>query len=311
MQRSVTIGSRGSVLALRQSNLIARQLAQRYPQVTFEVQVIKTKGDLVLDLPLADIGDKGLFVKELQKALLDGQIHMAVHSLKDLPTDTTGGLALAAVSQREDVRDVLVSRDGASLKDLPSGARLGTSSRRRGSQLQHYRKDLAIRDLRGNLDTRLRKLDEGQYEGVVVAAAGVRRLGLEARITEYLPQEICLPAPGQGALAIETREDDAATRQMLVAINDPAAYRTTGAERAFLARLEGGCQIPIGAYAQEEAGQMVLDGMVASIDGERLIRSRIQGRPEDWQRIGEELAEQVLGMGAGDILRQIWTPWRS
>lgn len=311
MQRSVTIGSRGSALALRQANLIAQQLAQLYPHTTFEVQVIKTTGDLVLDRSLADIGDKGLFVKELQKALLDSQIHLAVHSLKDLPTETPSGIVLAAVSTREDVRDVLIAREATSLSSLAPGSRLGTSSRRRAAQLRRHRKDLDIRDLRGNLDTRLRKLDDGDYDAILAAAAGVRRLGLEARITEYLLVEISLPAPGQGALAIEVREDDDATREMLAVINDPAAYRTTGAERAFLGRLEGGCQIPIGAYAREQEGNLVLDGMVASLDGERLVRSYIQGPPENWKELGETLAEQVLEMGAGDILRQIWGPRRT
>ena len=295
-------------MALRQSNLIAQQLAQLYPHTAFEVQVIKTTGDLVLDRPLADIGDKGLFVKELQKALLDGQIHLAVHSLKDLPTETPSGIVLAAVSTREDVRDALIAREATSLATLAPGARLGTSSRRRAAQLRCHRKDLDIRDLRGNLDTRLRKLDDGEYDAILAAAAGIRRLGLEARITEYLPVEISLPAPGQGALAIEAREDDDDTREMLTAFNDPAAYRATGAERAFLGRLEGGCQIPIGAYAREREGNLVLDGMVASLDGERLVRSTIRGPADNWRRLGEDLARQVLEMGAGDILRQIWGP---
>ena len=310
MTRRVIIGSRGSVLALRQSNTVAQQLAQAYPQFTFEIQVIKTKGDLVLDQPLADIGDKGLFVKELQHALLDGQVHMAVHSLKDLPTDPAPGLTLAAVSEREDVRDALIARAGSSLEELRPGASLGTSSRRRAAQLRHFRADLSIQDLRGNLDTRLRKLSEGQYDAVVVAAAGVRRLGLEAQITQYLPVEMCLPAPGQGALAVEAREDDLETAEMLTAIDDPSAHRATGAERALLARLQGGCQIPIGAYAQERDGRLVLDGMVASMNGDRMVRSRIEGPAEDWDALGNRLAERLLEMGAGEILREIWTPVR-
>ncbi len=298
-------------MALRQSNSVAQQLSQLFPQASFEVQIIKTKGDMILDRPLADIGDKGLFVKELQKTLLDGQIHLAVHSLKDLPTDSAPGIALAAVSVREDVRDVLVTRAAGSLDELPAGTRLGTSSRRRASQLRHYRNDLTISDLRGNLDTRLRKLDDGQYDAIVVAAAGVRRLGLESNITQYLPVEICVPSPGQGALGIEAREDDAFTLELLKVIDDPATHRATGAERAFLGRLEGGCQIPIGAYALERDGLLVLDGMVASINGDKLVRSHIEGSPEDWLKLGEALAERVLEMGAGDILREIWTPWKT
>lgn len=310
MTKKIVIGSRGSALALRQSNSVAKQLSQHYPELTFEVRIIKTKGDMVLDRPLADIGDKGLFVKELQKAMLDGETDMSVHSLKDLPTDTAPGLVLAAVSTREDVRDALVAREAGSLDDLPAGARLGTSSRRRASQLRHYRKDLVITDLRGNLDTRLRKLQEGEYDAIIVAAAGVRRLGLESQITQYLSPDMCLPSPGQGALAIEAREDDDFTRGLLKVLDDPAAHRATGAERAFLGRLEGGCQIPIGAYAQIEDGRMVLDGMVASINGDTLVRSRIDGPADDWQRLGEQLAERVLELGAGEILREIWTPWR-
>lgn len=307
MTSKIIIGSRGSALALRQSRTVAQQLAQHFPNRTFEVQIIKTKGDLILDRPLADIGDKGLFTKELQGALLDGEIHLAVHSLKDLPTDQPSGLALAAVSAREDVRDVLVTRAGDSLDELPAGSRLGTSSRRRTAQLRHYRSDLDILDLRGNVDTRVRKLEDGQYDAIIMAAAGLRRLGLDSHITQYLPMDICLPAPGQGALAIETREDDADTRAMLLAaIDDPEAHRATAAERAFLGRLEGGCQIPIGAYAEERDGQLFLDGVVASLDGARLIRSRIHGSPDDFQRLGKQLAERVLEMGAGDILRDIW-----
>lgn len=309
MTQEVIIGSRGSALALSQSQALAQELAGHYPQHDFQIRAIKTKGDLILDRPLADIGDKGLFVKEIQKALLDGQVHMAVHSLKDLPTDATEGLVLGAVCLREEARDVLIAREGGSLDGLRQGARLGTSSRRRAAQLRHYRADLAIHDLRGNLDTRLRKLDEGQYEAIVVAAAGVRRLGLQGRITQFLATEICLPAPGQGALAVEAREDDEHIRSMLRAIHDPATYRATGAERAFLARLEGGCQIPIGAYAWEQDGHLDLEGMVASIDGRELVRFQIQGPPEDWRRLGEDLAERMLEIGASEILRQIWTPW--
>ncbi|MDP2662986.1 MAG: hydroxymethylbilane synthase [Dehalococcoidia bacterium] len=311
MTDNVIIGSRGSALALRQSHTVAQQLSQAHSGLTFEVRIIKTKGDLVLDRPLADIGDKGLFVKELQKALLDGEIHLAVHSLKDLPTESRIGLVLAAVSLREDVRDVLVSRVAGSLEDLPPGARLGTSSRRRASQLRRFRNDLDICDLRGNLDTRLRKLDEGQYEAIVLAAAGIRRLGLDSRITQYLSVERCLPSPGQGALGIEAREGDEFTLKILKTIDDPATHQSTGAERAFLGRLEGGCQIPIGAYAQVRDGRLVLEGMVASINGDRLIRSQIEGTPEQAEILGQELAERVLEMGAGDILREIWTPWRT
>jgi hydroxymethylbilane synthase len=311
VKASVLIGSRGSPLALLQAGYIAKRLSQHAPHISVEIVPIRTKGDQVQDLPLADIGEKGLFVKELQKALLAGRVHLAVHSLKDLPTDMPPGLTIGAVSPREDPRDVLISSQGQTLDQLPAGARLGTSSRRRAAQLLHCRGDLPILDLRGNLDTRLRKLDQGLYEAIVVAAAGVHRLGLESRITQYLPPEVCLPSPGQGAIAVEVREEDVSTRELLTSINDPVAYRTTGAERSFLARLGGGCQVPVGAYAREEGEELTLLGMVASIDGTSLIRSSARGPRERWREIGEELAERILELGAGDILRQIWTPWRT
>lgn len=296
------IGSRDSALALWQAGWVIHQLENQDSSLELIIKKIKTQGDKILDVPLARVGGKGLFVKEIESALLAGEIDLAVHSLKDLPTDLPDGLVLIAVSEREDARDVLVSRRGLTLEELPSGSRVGTSSLRRSAQLLHYRPDLEMVNLRGNLDTRLRKAATEAYDAVVVAAAGVLRLGLESQITQYIPLEICLPAVGQGVLGIEIRADDACAQRLLTPINDLGTYQAALAERAFLRTLEGGCQVPIGAYAEVVEGRLRLTGMVASLDGRKIIREDKTGSAAEAEHVGESLAQELLERGAGRLL---------
>lgn len=299
----LVIGSRGSQLALWQANWAKAELERRgYPVA---IEIIRTTGDRVTDVPLAKVGSKGLFTKEIEEALLDGHVHLAVHSLKDLPTELPAGLALGAVPKREDPRDVLVSRHGARFAELPRGALVGTSSLRRSAQLLHARADLRVEPLRGNLDTRLRKLDEGRLGAIVLAAAGLRRLGWESRITEYLAPGLLCPAVAQGALGIEMRADDEATGQALALLDDAAARKETAAERALLRRLGGGCQVPIGGSAQLGAdGRLTLRGVVASPEGNRLFRGQVEG--DDPEELGTRLAAQLLRDGAGQILEEVY-----
>jgi len=306
----LVLGTRGSPLALWQARHVAGRLEAAWPGLGVRLEVIRTTGDKIQDVPLAKLGGKALFVKEIEEALLDGRVDLAVHSMKDVPTDLPAGLHILAIGEREDPRDVLISRTGTRFGDLPRGARVGTSSLRRQAQLLHHRPDLEIVGLRGNLDTRLRKLHSEGLDAIVLAAAGVRRLGLFDRVTEVLPPELSLPAIGQGALGIEVREPSAECRepragQLVGVLDHPDTHAAVDAERAFLRRLEGGCQVPFAAHAEVERGRIRLRGLVAMPDGTRLVRGERQGEARDGHAIGTALAEELLGRGAREILQRI------
>ena len=264
-----------------------------------------TKGDRILDAPLAKIGGKGLFTKELEQAMLAGEIDLAVHSLKDMPTELPEGLMLAAVTERFDPGDAVVSPRYQTLANLPQGAKVGTSSLRRRAQLLAKRPDLEIVSLRGNVNTRLKKLEEENFDAIILAVAGLKRLGFHDRITEVLPREICLPAVGQGALAIEARADDEATLSLIAFLDDAATRAAARAERAFLARVEGGCQVPVGVYAEAADEALEMEAVIASIDGERLYRKKKAGSALDAPAIGRALAEELLAMGGKEILQEL------
>jgi hydroxymethylbilane synthase len=302
----LVIATRGSKLALAQARWVAGRLAALRPGLEVELKVIKTKGDKITDVPLAAVGGKGLFVKEIEEALLAGRAQLAVHSMKDVPAELPPGLVIAGVSPRQDVRDVLVSRRWGSLEELPPGARVGTSSLRRRAQLLARRPDLEVVPLRGNVETRLRKLDEQGLDAVILAAAGLARLGLEQVATQYLPVETLLPAVGQGALGLECREDDAATRELVAALADPAAAAAVEAERAFLGRLEGGCQVPIAAHAVLEGDRLWLRGLVADLEGRRLVRAQGRAPRAEAAALGRQVAEEVLESGGREILAQVY-----
>jgi hydroxymethylbilane synthase len=303
---SVVLGTRGSKLAVHQSEWVQARLKELAPHVTVTLRRIQTSGDKILDVPLAKIGGKGLFVKEIEEALLSGEIDLAVHSMKDVPTELPEGLELLCIPFREDPRDALISRDGRMFKELPHGARVGTSSLRRQSQLLQARPDLSISMLRGNLDTRLKKLREGHFDAIVLAAAGLRRLGWEREITEYLPPEISLPAIGQGALGIEGRGDDLFLRSLLSGLEHAPTRTMVLAERALLHRLQGGCQVPIAAHATLNGSDVTLEGLVASVDGKEIIRDTVRGTVADPESMGIELAERLLARGGDKILQAIY-----
>lgn len=300
------IGTRGSPLALFQANWVKEKLLQNYSDLIIHLVKIKTTGDKIQDAPLARIGGKGLFVKEIEEALLRGEIDLAVHSIKDLPTELPDGLALSAITKREDPRDVLISREGRGLRELPKGARIGTSSLRRQVQLISFRGDFTFVPLRGNLETRIRKLEQLHLDGIVLAYAGVKRLGFEDRITEVLPPEISLPAIGQGALGIETRVGDEAIEGKIRVLDDWESSITVMAERAFLRRLGGGCQVPIAALGRVEGSLLRIDAMVGTLDGKRIIRDWVKGSPDRAEDLGKELAQRLLEKGAEEILGEIY-----
>jgi hydroxymethylbilane synthase len=306
----LVIGTRGSQLALWQANHVAERLLAAFPDLTVELQTIKTTGDKILDVPLARVGGKALFVKEIEEALLDRRVDLAVHSMKDVPTDLPVGLDIVAITEREDPLDVLISRTGARFTDLPRGGRVGTSSLRRQAQLLHHRPDLTIVPLRGNLDTRLRKLDSEGLDAIVLAAAGVKRLGWTDRITEVLSPDICLPAIGQGALGIEMREPRAECREpsaaeIIGALDHPETRAAILAERAFLRRLEGGCQVPFAAHARISRDRVLIRGLVATPDGKQLVAGEHHGLLREAEAAGIALAEDLLGRGAAEILRAV------
>jgi len=302
--RKIIIGSRGSQLALWQANYVAAFLKKRgIDQI--EIKKIKTTGDKILDAPLAKIGGKGLFVKEIELALSRGEIDLAVHSMKDVPTEIPSNLKIAAILKREDPRDVLISRDNLSLFSLPLGTAIGTSSLRRKAQLLHLRPDFQMVDLRGNLDTRLRKMAEGQFEAMILSAAGIDRLGWSDRITQRIPSEVCLSAVGQGAIGIEIRKDDLEMEKVASSLDDFTTHIAILAERALMKRLEGGCQVPIGALGQIRDGKLSLQAVVASLDGKKLFRDEIRGSLDEAESLGVRLAEKLLEMGADEILREI------
>lgn len=300
--RPVVIGTRGSALAMRQARIVQSQLEAHVPDRAFQLQVITAQADKNPELLLVAMGGEGVFVKELERALLDGQIDMAVHSLKDLPLDTPATLSLAAVLEREEPRDALIARSGERFEQLPQEARIGTSSLRRRSQLLHRRRDLQMCDIRGNVDTRLRKLHEGQYDAIVVAACGLIRLGLDSHITELLDLEHMLPEPGQGALAVEARADDLQTRELLGVLEDPLSRACIEAERAFLRALGGGCRVPIAAYAASREGALELQGAVVKADGTAQVRGTLSGAMTEPATLGERLAEQLSTEGAKALL---------
>jgi hydroxymethylbilane synthase len=309
----VRIGTRGSELALWQARWVQSQLAKRRPGLDVVIEIIRTKGDKIIDSPLSTIGDKGLFTREIEQALLRRDIDLAVHSLKDLPTQLPAGLIIGAVSEREDVRDVFIPHPENEIRDLlgqSAGARIATGSLRRRCQLLNLRKDFSVVDIRGNLNTRMRKLEESDWAGMILARAGVVRLGMFERAGETLSAELFLPAVGQGALGVEIREEDSRVQAIVGELNHEPTLCSTAAERALLRRLEGGCQIPIGAYARVEAADrvedgLILDALVGSLDGNTVIRNRTEGSPEEAEQLGVALAESLLRAGADRILRDI------
>lgn len=313
MNETLCIGSRGSDLALWQAHWVRDRLKILHPDLQVEITIIKTKGDRVLDAPLSKIGDKGLFTREIEHALLAGDIDLAVHSLKDLPTDLPSGLALGAVTEREDVRDVFLPRPGSGVRclaDLQQGAAVATGSLRRRCQLLNRRPDLRIIDLRGNLNTRYAKLEASDWAGMILARAGVVRLGWVDRIGESIDPSVILPAVGQGALGIEVREGDHDVLQRIGGLHDSPTAAATTAERSLLHTLEGGCQVPIGTFCRfgrSPAGdvQLELDAMVGSLDGSRVIRERISGSLQDAAALGADLARRILALGGKEILDEI------
>jgi hydroxymethylbilane synthase len=307
----IVIATRGSKLALWQAEWVKSELEKLNPGIEIELKKIKTTGDKIVDVPLAQVGGKALFVKEIEEAMLRGEADLAVHSMKDVPTDLPAGLHLSAICKREDPRDAFIARRNgtATIKkfsDLPQGAHIGTSSLRRICQLLNKRPDLTITQLRGNVDTRIKKLDEGQFDAIILATAGVKRLGREDRITEKLPTELSLPAIGQGAVGIECRVDDAYTNDLLKALNHEETAICVRAERALLKKLEGGCQVPIAAYAQLKGENVVIEGLVGSLKGETLIKDRIEGKPEEAESLGTTLAGKILSQGADKILAEVY-----
>jgi hydroxymethylbilane synthase len=296
----LVIASRGSQLALWQARWVERQLSQAGRES--RIAIIRTTGDKITGVPLAKVGTKGLFTKEIEEALLEQRADLAVHSLKDLPTELPPGLVLAGVPVREDPRDAIVGR---CLADLPRGAKVGTSSLRRAAQLRHLRPDLAVESIRGNLDTRLRRLDEGRYDAIVLAAAGLRRLGWADRVAEVFPPDVMCPAVGQGALALESR-DSGAGKEACAALDDSATRAAITAERAVLAALGGGCQVPIGAYATADGGHLRLMAVVASPEGSELVRAQSAGSPSEAAALGRALGAELLDRGARAILDAVY-----
>ena len=306
MEKTLKIGTRGSKLALWQANWVKSALNTQHPSLSIRLVIIKTKGDKILDTPLAKVGGKGLFVKELENGLMSGDADIAVHSMKDVPVELPEGLHLSVICPREDPRDAFVSNDYNLFEDLPKGARLGTSSLRRQCQLAAQRPDLNIIDLRGNVNTRLQKLDNGDYDAIILAAAGLKRLGLEDRITETLSPEISLPAIGQGAVGIECRVNDEWVNELLAPLNDRDTAIRVRAERSLNHRLQGGCQVPIAGYAELAHGVILLRGLVGTVDGAQIIHGEIAGQPEHAEYLGRVLAEDLLSRGADEILESLY-----
>lgn len=305
MAKTLIIGTRSSRLALWQAGYIARRLREKHPSLIVEEKRMTTKGDRILDAPLAKIGGKGLFTKELETAMLAGEIDIAVHSLKDMPTEVPEGLVITAITERYDPGDAVVSPRYQTLAALPPGAKVGTSSLRRRAQLLAARPDLTLFDLRGNVNTRLEKLDAGEYDAVILAVAGLKRLGFGDRITEVLPRALCLPAVGQGALAIEARRDDHEVRKLVDFLRDEAMTDCAAAERAFLETVEGGCQVPVGVYAAVDGDQLSVEAVIASLDGQQRFRDTRTGPRREAKELGRELANVLLDAGGIEILHGI------
>ncbi|MBF1987818.1 hydroxymethylbilane synthase [Fischerella thermalis] len=307
--RTIRIGSRKSQLALIQTYWVQEQLQKSFPDITFEVHTMATHGDKILDVALAKIGDKGLFTKELELGMINQEIDFAVHSLKDLPTRLPEGLVLAAITERENPADALVVHEkhkDKQIDTLPEGAVIGTSSLRRLAQLRHRYPHFTFKDVRGNLNTRMAKLDAGEYDALILAVAGLQRLGMGDRIHQILPKEVSLHAVGQGALGIECRAEDTELISLLKAIEHPETRDRCLAERAFLRELEGGCQVPIGVNTEVKDNNLTLTGIVASVDGQKVVKDTISGATKDAEQLGIELAQRMRGQGAQEILDQIF-----
>ncbi|CUS47888.1 MAG: hydroxymethylbilane synthase HemC [Idiomarinaceae bacterium HL-53] len=304
--KTIRIATRKSALALWQAEHIKRELERLHTGLQVELVPMSTRGDVILDTPLAKIGGKGLFVKELEAAMLEGRADIAVHSMKDVPVDFPAGLELHTICKREDPRDAFVSNHYKALADLPAGSIVGTCSLRRRCQIAARYPELEIRDLRGNVQTRLRKLDEGEFDAIVLAASGLKRLELHDRITSFLEVEDSLPANGQGALGIECRSDDALVKQLLAPLSDPESTACVLAERAMNRTLQGGCQVPIGAFAHLEGEELWLRGLVGNPNGAEIVRAELRGSVQDAEQIGVEVANALLAQGAGDILDAVY-----
>lgn len=305
MKKTVVIGTRGSKLALWQADYIQARLEAEYPDVTVTQKIITTTGDKILDVPLAKIGGKGLFTKELETAMLKGEIDLAVHSMKDVPSEMPEGLVLGVITSREHEGDAFVSLKYHSIDELPEGAKVGTSSLRRKAQLLKYRPDLKIYDLRGNVGTRLDKLEKEGFDAIILAVAGLRRLGLAERIAEVIPHEVCLPAVGQGALGLEYRASDTDMAEMLAFLDDADTGAAVRAERAFLKRIEGGCQVPVGIYGKTQGDEVVLEARILSTDGKKAVIDHARGSRKESESIGLRLAERMLGAGGEAILAEL------
>lgn len=302
--RPLRIGTRGSILARWQAEFVRKQLFQ-ITGVEAEIVIVKTSGDKMQQGPLTQIGGKGIFIKELEEALLEETVDLAVHSVKDIPTETPGRLFFPAVCRRDDVRDCLVSHNGTALANLRQGARVGTSSLRRQAQLRHFRQDLDIRELRGNVDTRLRKVGRGEYDAIVLSKAGLDRLGWSQKITEPLSTEISLPAVGQGAIAIESRVKDQEAGEILEKLDDPETRTAIIAERALLKALQGGCQVPLGAWARFERNELIMEAVVCSVDGVQYVRKKATAPAGQAAQLGEHMARELLEGGARSILDEV------
>jgi hydroxymethylbilane synthase len=305
MKPAIKIGTRGSKLALWQAEWVKSELIKIFPDILIEIVIIKTKGDKILDVPLAKVGGKGLFVKEIEEALLGNRIDIAVHSMKDMPAELLDGLSIGAIPERETPVDVLISKNNLFLSQLPRKAKVGTSSLRRLAQTRHIRPDLVILPLRGNLDTRIKKLDSGEMDAIILAAAGVKRLGLEHLITEHLEEDIMLPAVGQGALCIEIRKNDDNIAKHIAYLDHSITREVVMGERAFLKKLEGGCQIPIAGHGKAEKNVFTISGLIADLEGKRIIKDTLSGPLESSEEIGTALAEKLLSKGAKQLLENL------
>jgi len=306
-KKILRIGTRASALALWQANWVKSELEKRYPDLEVTLTKIKTQGDKILDVPLAMVGGKGLFTKELQESMLRDETDIAVHSMKDVPTHFPEGLALRCITEREDCRDIVILRPGVSTwKELPQGARIGTSALRRKAQLLHLRPDLQMVDIRGNVETRIRKLTEDNLDAVILASAGMKRLGFASQISEYLPVDVSIPAIGQGALGLESRIDDDETNALIDFFNHDLTSWAVRGERAFLRRLEGGCQVPIACHGTVSGDQLTLTGFVSDVDGVHCLKKTISGPVDDCEKLGTSLADDLLIQGAGKILNEVY-----
>jgi hydroxymethylbilane synthase len=303
---NIRIGTRGSKLALTQSEWIKEQLEMHHSGIRVDLIKIKTTGDKILDTPLSKIGGKGLFVKEIEEALLEKRVDVAVHSMKDVPAQLPGDLMLSTFPPRENPSDALIAQKGCTLDQLPKGARVGTSSLRRGAQLLHFRPDLELVSLRGNVDTRLKRLESGDLEAIILATAGLNRLGLSGVITQTIPFHQLLPAVGQGALGLEVRRDDVETTSLLDFLDHTDTRTAVTAERAFLKTLEGGCQVPIAGFAQMKGETLSFEGLVAELDGSKIYRETVTGRRDEAEAIGIEAAQALLASGGGDVLKRLY-----